>query len=100
MDLKKNKYNKCSILLQGESYSGKSKLINESIKYLMNYFNISDENLTEANVNNINIENNFISNVTNKNYRTMTLEEGYYSIDTNKNNCSIDNIRSFRECQK
>ena len=86
MDLKKNKYNKCSILLQGESYSGKSKLINESIKYLMNYFNISDENLTEANVNNINIENNFISNVTNKNYRTMTLEEGYYSIDTNKIN--------------
>ena len=29
IDLKKNKYNKCSILLQGDSYSGKTKLINK-----------------------------------------------------------------------
>ena len=86
IDLKKNKYNKCSILLQGDSYSGKTKLINESIKYLINFFDKSDENLTEGNVNDINIENNFISNITNKNFRTMTLEEGYFSIDTNKIN--------------
>ena len=88
MDLKKNNYNKNSILIQGDSYSGKSKLIKESIIYLLNYFNPNEDNLTEANniINNINTENNFNSNYSNKNYRTVSLEEGFYSGDNNKLN--------------
>ena len=87
-ELKKNKCNKCSLLLQGDSCSGKSKIINESINYLINYFNLNEINLTEENnnINNIILENIFNGNLTNKNYRAMTSEEGAYSLDNNKYN--------------
>ena len=90
-ELKKNKFNKCSFLFLGDSCSGKSKIINESINYLINYFNSDENNLTETNdninyINNIIIENNFNSSISNKNYRAMTSEEGVYSLDNNKYN--------------
>ena len=84
-ELKKNNSNKYTILLQGDSYSGKSKIINEAIKYIINMLKTNNECLTETN-NAINIFENLQSSRTNKQFGTMSFEDGFYSIDNNKYN--------------
>ena len=86
LNIKKDNLNKYTFLLQGDSYSGKSKLINEAIKYLINYFSSNSENVSENN--NINIEYNIISNRKDKNFESLNKEGAYYSIDNNINNLS------------
>ena len=85
LELKKNNCKKYTFLLQGDSYSGKSKIINEAIKYTINMFKTNNECLTETN-NAINIFDNLHSSTTNKQFGTMSLEDGFYSIDNNKYN--------------
>ena len=87
-ELKSNICNKYSILLQGDSYSGKSKIINESIKYIINKLKLSNDYLTDVNNinNNSNNENNYFSNASYRNNGTISCEEGFYSIDNNKYN--------------
>ena len=85
LDLKKNNINKYTILLQGDSYSGKSKLINEGIKYIINMLKTNYEYLTETK-DAFNIFENLQSSATNKQFGTMSFEDGFYSIDNNKYN--------------
>ena len=87
LELKKNNFIKYFILLQGDSYSGKTKIINEALKYIISNLKTYNGCFTEMpNINNLNNDNNFNSNNTNKNYGTINLEERYYSIDNNKYN--------------
>ena len=87
LELKKNFFIKYSFLLQGDSYSGKTKIINEALKYIISNLKTYNGCFTEMpNINNLNNDNNFNSNYTNKNYGTINLEEKYYSIDNNKYN--------------
>ena len=87
LELKKNNFNKYAILLQGDSYSGKSKIINESIKYIINILKTNNETLTETNnALNIILDNNYNSSSSNKQNKTMSFDDGFYSIDNNKYN--------------
>ena len=89
--LKEENINKQTILIQGEGSTGKTEIINQSIKYILNYIKNND-------INNSNKDNNYIlkknatmmknidnnensdSNIFNNDKSIISNDDGYYSI--------------------